>query len=272
MNQPVHNTTPLTHPFLWRFSSSAFTGKEKDPESGYHYFGARYYDSEALTGWLSVDPMMDKYPSLSPYNYCAWNPVRFVDPNGMEKIVSFINTPKNKRIVNAAAAFPDNDQVIHLWAHGLPNKINTYSKSGTLQEIKSWRDMQSFLSEESCLYRNRAEEEKMILVLHSCLTGQGENNIAKEISSGMELLVVAPTEKIQVQTHNEGMDNEYSEELGNMIVNKEGNRVEKPGTWNIFYKGILVDTLNHSYSPTFNDPQSTIETYEKIYQQQIYGE
>ena len=59
-----------------------FTGKEKDAESGYHYFGARYYDSEALTGWLSVDPMADKYPSLSPYNYCAWNPVKLVDPDG----------------------------------------------------------------------------------------------------------------------------------------------------------------------------------------------
>lgn len=59
-----------------------FTGKEKDSESGYHYFGARYYDSEALTGWLSVDPMANKYPSLSPYNYCAWNPVKLVDDNG----------------------------------------------------------------------------------------------------------------------------------------------------------------------------------------------
>ena len=63
---------------------STCTGKEKDAESGYHYFGARYYDSEALTGWLSVDPMSDKYPSLSPYNYCAGNPVKLVDPNGEE--------------------------------------------------------------------------------------------------------------------------------------------------------------------------------------------
>ena len=37
-----------------------------------------------MTGWLSVDPLADKYPSLSPYAYCAWNPVRLVDPDGEE--------------------------------------------------------------------------------------------------------------------------------------------------------------------------------------------
>ena len=59
-----------------------FTGKEKDPETGYSYFGARYLDHELMTGWLSVDPMSDKYPSISPYAYCAWNPVKLVDPDG----------------------------------------------------------------------------------------------------------------------------------------------------------------------------------------------
>ena len=63
------------HPF---FSN----GKEKDYESGFHYYGARYYWSEVLTGWLSVDPMADKYPSISPFVYCAWNPVIYVDPDG----------------------------------------------------------------------------------------------------------------------------------------------------------------------------------------------
>ena len=61
----------------------SFTGKEKDSETGYYYFGARYYNSD-LSLWLSVDPMSDKYPSLSPYNYCAWNPMKIIDPDGQE--------------------------------------------------------------------------------------------------------------------------------------------------------------------------------------------
>lgn len=61
-----------------------FTGKERDEETGYGYFGARYMDHELMTGWLSVDPMSDKYPSISPYNYCMWNPVKLKDPDGRE--------------------------------------------------------------------------------------------------------------------------------------------------------------------------------------------
>lgn len=32
--------------------------------------------------WLSPDPLLDKYPYISPYAYCAWNPVKYVDPDG----------------------------------------------------------------------------------------------------------------------------------------------------------------------------------------------
>jgi len=62
----------------------SFTGKERDSETGYGYFGARYMDHELMAMWLSVDPLADKYPSISPYAYCAWNPVKLVDPDGME--------------------------------------------------------------------------------------------------------------------------------------------------------------------------------------------
>lgn len=68
------------------FQCCSFTGKERDEETGYGYFGARYMDHELMTMWLSVDPMADKYPSISPYAYCAWNPVKLVDPDGREVI------------------------------------------------------------------------------------------------------------------------------------------------------------------------------------------
>jgi RHS repeat-associated protein len=75
--------TEISQPF-------PFTGKERDEETSYSYFGARYMDHELMTMWLSVDPMADKYPSISPYAYCAWNPVRLVDPEGKEIDLSAI--------------------------------------------------------------------------------------------------------------------------------------------------------------------------------------
>lgn len=38
--------------------------------------------SEQPARWLSVDPLADKYPGWSPYNYCINNPLKFIDPNG----------------------------------------------------------------------------------------------------------------------------------------------------------------------------------------------
>ncbi len=75
-----------------------FNGKEKDEElrsnreynninnkyheqTGYNNYGARYYYDWASI-WLSVDPMSDKYPHVTSYNYCANNPVMLVDPDG----------------------------------------------------------------------------------------------------------------------------------------------------------------------------------------------
>ncbi len=82
MNQTAHKTAPQSHTNNAWFVPSSFTGKEKDEETGYGYFGARYMDHELTTMWLSVDPMADKYPNISPYNYCMWNPIVLVDPNG----------------------------------------------------------------------------------------------------------------------------------------------------------------------------------------------
>ena len=82
MNQQVHKYERLNRIQTMRFYLFVFTGKEKDAETGYGYFGARYMDHEILTSFLSVDRYTDKYPSISPYAYCAWNPIKLTDPSG----------------------------------------------------------------------------------------------------------------------------------------------------------------------------------------------
>ena len=48
-------------------------------------FSARYYDPFTCR-WTTQDPLAEKYYSLSPYNYCANNPVNLVDPEGVAPI------------------------------------------------------------------------------------------------------------------------------------------------------------------------------------------
>ena len=59
----------------------SFNAKELDEETGMFYYEARYYAPPTFT---SRDPMFEKYFWMSPYAYCANNPVKYVDPSGEE--------------------------------------------------------------------------------------------------------------------------------------------------------------------------------------------
>jgi RHS repeat-associated protein len=62
-------------------------GKDLDEETGLYYYGARYYNP-MYSVWLGVDPMVEKYASLSPLAYCLNNPVILLDPDGKEIFIS----------------------------------------------------------------------------------------------------------------------------------------------------------------------------------------
>jgi RHS repeat-associated protein len=64
------------------YTPYTFSAKERDLETGYSYFGARYYDAD-ISVWLSVDPMAHQYPYQTGYCYVGLRPIMVVDPNGM---------------------------------------------------------------------------------------------------------------------------------------------------------------------------------------------
>jgi RHS repeat-associated protein len=78
-----------------------FNAKELDEESGMYYYEARYYNPPTF---ISRDPLFEKYPFMSPYAYCANNPVKLIDPTGMDwekpedvqKANELIKTANNK--------------------------------------------------------------------------------------------------------------------------------------------------------------------------------
>lgn len=80
-----YGTPILFDPFTINDTSHPYkyNGKELDMMHGLNTYdyGARQYNS-ALPLWDRVDPLAEKYYHVSPYAYCANNPVNFVDPDG----------------------------------------------------------------------------------------------------------------------------------------------------------------------------------------------
>ena len=60
-----------------------YNGKEWVEAFGYdnYLYGARDYYS-AIGRFTVVDPFAEKYAHISPYAYCANNPIKYVDPDG----------------------------------------------------------------------------------------------------------------------------------------------------------------------------------------------
>jgi len=72
---------------IWNrdFQQYKYNGKEFDGTFGLNTYdyGARQHDP-ILARWDRIDPLCEKYYGVSPYAYCANNPVKFIDPDGCE--------------------------------------------------------------------------------------------------------------------------------------------------------------------------------------------
>ncbi len=62
-----------------------YAGKERLAPTAEYDYGARRHFPPALL-WYTPDEMAHKFTHLSPYTFCAANPVRYIDPDGKEII------------------------------------------------------------------------------------------------------------------------------------------------------------------------------------------
>ena len=71
-----------------RYDIYGYTGKEREQEIGLAYFGARWYNAD-MGRYISCDPSAIKIEepvNINKYQYCANNPLKYVDPTGLSWI------------------------------------------------------------------------------------------------------------------------------------------------------------------------------------------
>jgi RHS repeat-associated protein len=224
------------------YQTYKYNGKEFErliSEDWYDY-GARHMDGMRFT---TMDPMAEKYYSISPYAYCANNPIIAIDLDGREVIDMLPAQSKKQQISkqNFYKRWHDNKNSIILLGHGR-DRGKTFRTEGAPFTINanSPYSMAFFLEDNSQTWNiSSIASDKVELVLFSCETGSYDGlaeNLSKQ-NDFQNISIFAPSESINinpdgsVSIDNNGVWREY---LNGKVVNEySGNTV--PGTQEFEY-------------------------------------
>ena len=218
-----------------------FTGKERDWETGYDMFGARYLWSDAGI-FISPDPLSDKDPGISSYAYCGWNPIKYIDPDGREKHI-FLS--KNESY--AAKNFRD-DSGIYIFGHGSSGSDRYIANDrGNKREPLYAANLADHIVNESNQYKtDAAEGNTSMIFLYACHAGEGDNNVAQQLSSVLndhETLVIGPIGILESSHDPRHPQNGSYDGVKN-------SKTKGEGAWGVYKNGQLLTTIRGNRTPT----------------------
>ena len=243
-----------------------YNGKEFDTTHGLNTYdyGARQYNS--LVGrWDRIDPLCEKYYSVSPYAYCANNPVLLIDPNG-EEVINGIGTtydehitdPKEiERLLELIRELRKNDgkNSIMIVAHGIPDKngqccgvnirsYNPETKKWQDNEISNGKQLDDFLSKHSKVWQSvknrRTKKEDVHIVFYACKSAGIMDKISGE-KAFEDVTFIAPNKDVI-------MDEGKNVSLDNVHWNgkRDVRNFESGGYW-ITYRNGKAPFFNSTY-------------------------
>lgn len=145
-----------------------FPGQYYDAETGNWNNGFRDYDDDGGR-YLQSDPI-GLMGGLNTYSYVGGNPVSFVDPLGLEKLVLMPSTdPSYQAAINA----PDVPGQLDVYGHGNQYEVahhDEYELGNLIGASGQWKP-------------------GMPIKLNSCKAAEGEDNIARRLSKVLDTKV-----------------------------------------------------------------------------------
>ena len=161
--------------------------------------------------WLSVDPMSDERPWISPYNYCQWNPIGRVDPWGMldEIVIKGMDGTKTTYVPGMSSEGYD-----EFTAQVINNYNTAYSGSATAREdidnlVNAEGTYEVVKSNDSRFLRATVNGKKSGLIRYN--PEGGEVPVQENANSLMSILEKSPIaslihETIHASRYEQGID------------------------------------------------------------------
>ena len=217
-----------------------------------------------LEGCSLKTMMFEKYPSISPYTYCANNPMKFVDPTGKIKVRWFDEYETGPRN-NAYNKYKSKNGIIDVFAHGNPKNLGILiCGSITNNNPTECNDVIKFYQSLNAQGVLDGEENKdKTIIFHVCEADKDmkrknfrgneytEPSFAKKVSKAdifKDYVIVATASDDDIGTNNNGdlIEQNYD-------------------SWNAYYNGQLIGTYAGHQSMEGRNPREDFkENIEKI--------
>ncbi|MBN8568090.1 MAG: RHS repeat-associated core domain-containing protein [Ignavibacteria bacterium] len=138
-----------------------FTGKERDIETNYDYFGARYYDAR-IGRWGGTDPLFEKHINFTPYNYVLNNQMLLIDPDGRQNKSIYGPTQAALKEEGGTGSVPrvstsELSQVFSSWIGSTVAGLG--AALGTIQWSRIWTEEHPYNLSQAVEVNSSSEEE-----------------------------------------------------------------------------------------------------------------
>ncbi len=212
-----------------------FGGKEREHTDGRNNydFGARSLTPYGR--WSTPDPLSESDHGVSPFVYCAGDPINNIDPDGRWKV----NLSRDDRLYHNLRGVGF-DTRYHVIGHGHVKEGIHYAKKDKSEDdknhITTGEQLIEAITENMYAPRDLRNEEALDIVLHSCDVGRngenGEKPIAQKISEGIpNAVITAPNGTLAVTE--DGVHNVYK-----VYDEAKGVKIKQTeNPWRLFFRG-----------------------------------